>query len=142
MFFNGLEIFEIFPAIKMLGFDIKNNVLAKMSLLSILRKKVYHEYKGKGQYQRELLQLKVLLKIAVIPSDINAFLERRKCLKYRCQYRKKPKNNFSIYPINQWMIFSFYKHKRAKTIYFLVLRFSLILLENNTHHTNPFLPKI
>ena len=45
MLFNGLEIFEIFPAIKMLGFDIKNNVLAKMNLLSILREKVNNKYK-------------------------------------------------------------------------------------------------
>ena len=58
LLFNGLEIFEIFPAIKMLGFDIKNNVLAKMNLLSILRIKINNKYKKEGSISKRIIAIK------------------------------------------------------------------------------------
>ena len=53
-----MEIFEIFPAIKMLGFDIKNNVLAKMNLLFILRKKINNKYKREGSISKRIIAIK------------------------------------------------------------------------------------
>ena len=49
------KTFEIFPAIKMLLFDIKNNVLAKMNLLPIQKTKIKSQIREGANLKENIL---------------------------------------------------------------------------------------